>query len=105
MSAKFEIFLSADHQYYFRLKASNRKKLALSVYENSNQPPLSRQEFIRRLIFHAGLVDTEPSIGSGTTSPVAGSINSNVSVPFSPVISSATGKTLFRYTLPILGTT
>lgn len=56
MSAKFEIFLGADHQYYFRLKASNRKKRALSVYENSNQPPLSRQEFIRRLIFHAGLV-------------------------------------------------
>jgi hypothetical protein len=26
------------------------------VYENSNQPPLSRQEFIRRLIFHANLV-------------------------------------------------
>jgi uncharacterized protein YegP (UPF0339 family) len=32
MSAKFEIFLGADHQYYFRLKASNRKKLLANTF-------------------------------------------------------------------------
>ncbi|MGH8761847.1 MAG: YegP family protein [Nitrosospira sp.] len=30
MSARFEIFLGANHQYYFRLRAPNRKKLLSS---------------------------------------------------------------------------